>query len=365
MNKMGFGFLRLPEAGGVEGGYDWEKVSRMVDRFMEMGGQYFDTCYTYLNGMSERGIRECVVRRKPRGSFILAEKLPGYNCRQYADCQKFFEEELARCGVEYFDVLMLHWLNGENYAIAERYDEFRFLREKKAEGKARRIGFSYHDSASLLDEILTRHPEVDLVQLQINYLDWEAAGIESRKCYEVCVRHGKKVVVMEPCKGGTLAVVPPEAEAVLRSRHPDWSPAGWAMRFAQSLPEVEVVLSGMNDLSQVEENLRAVDPLDGDDLACLERVRAIIESETAVPCTGCRYCVGHCPKGIPIPDYFKMYNEICRYPGEGWKIRPTYAQAAKGQGRASDCIACRSCERHCPQRIPVADVMRDVAEKLE
>ena len=183
LNKLGFGFLRLPKK---DGELDWQTICSMVDEFMDGGGVFFDTCYTYLDGLSEAAIRKCVVERKPRHSFQLCEKLPGYLFKSYGDCRKFFDEELSRCGVEWFDNLMLHWLNDENYAIAEKYDEFRFLREKKAEGKAERIGFSYHGDAALLDRILSAHPEVDVVLMQLNYLDWESEGIQSRKCYETC-----------------------------------------------------------------------------------------------------------------------------------------------------------------------------------
>ena len=362
IHKLGFGFLRLPKRAQS---YDWDAVEQMVDLFLKRGGSYFDTCYTYLDGNSEEGIRRCVAKRKPRSAFQLAEKLPGYLCKSYDDCQRYFDEELQRCGVDYFDVFMLHWLNGKNYAIAEQLDEFRFLREKKAEGSAKRIGFSYHDRASLLDEILTAHPEVDLVQLQINYLDWESAGIESRKCYETCVRHGKRVIVMEPIKGGTLAQIPQTAEALLRAEHPDWTPADWALRFVQSLPEVEICLSGMNQLSQVETNTQSFAPLDAHALSCLAQVRDIIEQQTAVACTGCRYCVPHCPKHIAIPDCFKLLNELSRYPAEAWKIRPSYQQLVKTSAKASACISCRSCEKHCPQNLAISSYIRQVAEKME
>lgn len=358
MNKLGFGFLRLPKK---EDSYDWELLNAMTDWFMEQGGSYFDTCYTYLNGQSEEAIHRCVVSRKPRESFQLANKIPGYLCKSYSDCQKFFDEECRRCGVDYFDVLMLHWLNGENYKIAEKLDEFRFLREKKAEGKAKRIGFSYHDSADLLEEILTTHPEVDLVQLQINYLDWETAGIESRRCYEACVHHGKKVIVMEPVKGGTLAQIPDEAHSILRSMHPDWTPAQWALRFVQSLPDVEICLSGMNAMKQIEENMQQFSLLNREETELLLSIRSIINGKTKIPCTGCRYCESHCPREIAIPDYFKMYNEISRYPQDDWKIRPAYRHMALTRGSAADCIGCRSCEKFCPQRMPISERMKEVA----
>ena len=287
INKLGFGFLRLPKQGED---YDWKLLCDLVDAYMAQGGVYFDTCYTYLNGMSEEGIRRCVAERKERSSFQVAEKLPGYLCKTYEDCQKYFEEELKRCGVDYFDVYMLHWLNGDNYRIAEQLDQFRFLREQKEKGTAKRIGFSYHDDSALLEEILTAHPEVDLVQLQINYLDWDSAGIESRKCYETAVRHGKKVLVMEPVKGGTLASLPAEAEEMLRRVHPDWSPADWALRFVQSLAQVEICLSGMNAMEQVNANIAPFQPLTEEERQLLLDIRPIIVGKTAIGCTGCRYC---------------------------------------------------------------------------
>lgn len=362
INKLGFGFLRLPKCGKE---YDWETINSMVDAFMDGGGTFFDTCYTYLDGNSELGIRKCVVQRKERNSFRLCEKLPGYRFKSYEDCQKYFDETLARCGVEWFDVLMLHWLNAKNYSIAEEHDEFRFLREKKAEGLVKRIGFSYHGDAALLDRILTAHPEVDTVLIQLNYLDWESEGIQSRKCYETCVRHGKKVIVMEPVKGGTLANIPEEAEALLRAVHPGWTPAEWALRFVQSLPGVEVCLSGMNTMEQIKTNTRPFEPLSEDEIALLQKTAAIIRSKTAIDCTGCAYCVSHCPKQIPIPQYIRLYNEMVRYPGDDWKIAPTYNQLTLSCGSASECIGCRSCEKHCPQNLGIAEHMKIIAERFE
>ena len=361
-NKLGFGFLRLPKK---DGELDWQTICSMVDVFMDGGGVFFDTCYTYLNGLSEAAIRKCVVERKHRDSFHLCDKLPGYLFKSYEDCQKYFDEELSRCGVEWFDILMLHWLNDDNYAIAEKYDEFRFLREKKAEGKVKRIGFSYHGDAALLDRILTGHPEVDVVLMQLNYLDWESEGIQSRKCYETCLRHGKSVMVMEPVKGGTLAKLPEDAEAKLRAVHPNWTPSDWALRFVQSLPGVEIALSGMGTVEQVRANIRPFEPLTGEETALLADVAEIIRGKTAVGCTGCAYCVSHCPKQIPIPKYIKLYNEITRYPGDDWKIIPTYHQMVLSAGKASDCIGCHSCEKHCPQKLSVADHMKTIAKKFE
>ena len=361
INKLGFGFLRLPKNGGE---YDWESVCDMVDCFMDGGGTFFDTCYTYLDGMSEYGIRKCVVERKPRHSFQLCEKLPGYQFQSYEDGRRYFEEALVRCGVDFFDVLMLHWLNDKNYAIAEKYDEFRFLREKRAEGRAKRIGFSYHGDAALLDEILSTHPEVDAVLIQLNYLDWESEGIQSRRCYETCLRHGKSVLAMEPVKGGTLAKLPKEAEALLRARHPDWTAADWALRFVQSLSGVEICLSGMNAPEQVRANIRPFVPLTEEETRLLARAADVIKAETAVGCTGCGYCVSHCPQSLPIPQYIRLYNELRRYPGDDWKIAPVYKQQTLLNGGASVCLGCQSCEKYCPQSLPIAEHMRTIAERF-
>ena len=362
INKLGFGFLRLPKK---DGELDWQAICSMTDDFLDGGGVFFDTCYTYLDGLSEAAIRRCVVERNSRDSFQLCDKLPGYLFKSYGDCQNYFDIELERCGVEFFDVLMLHWLNDDNYAIAEKYDEFRFLREKKAEGKANRIGFSYHGDAALLDRILTTHPEVDVVLIQLNYLDWESEGIQSRKCYETCLRHRKSVMVMEPVKGGTLAKIPEEAEAKLRICHPDWTPSDWALRFVQSLPGVEVCLSGMGSVEQVQANIQPFDPLTEAEVNLLAQVAEIIRGKTAIGCTGCGYCVPHCPKQIPIPQYIRLYNEITRYPGDDWKILPTYHQMGCASSRASDCIGCHACEKHCPQRLTIAEHMKAIARKFE
>lgn len=362
MNKLGFGFLRLPKSGE---NIDYPLLNQMVDTFLSNGGTYFDTAYTYLDGKSEIAIRESLVNRHPRESFTLADKLPSWKVTSNGDCQQYFKEQLERCGVDYFDVYLLHWLNRDNYAICERYDEFFFLKKIKAEGKVGKIGFSYHDSAALLDEILNAHPEVDIVQLQINYLDWDSTAIEAGNCYQVAKKHGKAIVVMEPVKGGTLANLPSDAKAIFKKIHPNQSAASWALRFAQSLSQVEVVLSGMNTMEQMAENLRDVPPLSMEEQAAIHQATAIITAQTAISCTGCRYCESHCPKKIAIPDYFAMYNELRRYPGDDWKIQPGYDTLTTRHGKASDCISCKSCERHCPQHLPIADNLAQVAKAFD
>jgi len=366
MNKMGFGFLRLPRINPAdEKSTDYVLLEKMVDCFMAGGGRYFDTAYTYLGGESEHALRETVVRRYPRNSFEIADKLPGYKVRQPGDCERFFEEQLLRCGVEYFDVYMLHWLNRRNYRIACEQNEFAFLSRLKAGGRAKRIGFSYHDTAELLDEILTAHREVDVVQLQINYLDWESEAFQARACYETAVKHGKRVIVMEPVRGGLLAKLPEEAEKLLRTLDAEAEPARWALRFAQGLEDVEICLSGMSDLSQVEQNMRDVLPLNAEEHSALGKVGEIIRGATAVGCTGCRYCVEHCPAGIAIPDCFALYNEYFRSPDVGWKITPAYEQLVLRSAKASACIGCRACEANCPQKLTISEYMKKVAQAFD
>ena len=363
MNKTGFGFLRLPQIS--ENVVDFDALNPLVDRYLELGGKYFDTAFNYLNGQSEIAIRKSLVTRHPRDSYILADKLPGFLINSEQECKTYFMLQLMRCGVEYFDVYLLHWLNKENYAKAEAFDEFGFISRLKEEGKARKIGFSYHDSPELLEQILTAHPEVDIVQLQINYLDWESASVKARECYEIAVRHGKEVVVMEPVKGGSIASVPAEAEALMKSVRPDDSAASWAIRFAADLEQVSVVLSGMNAMEQVEDNMRDLPPLTEDERILLEKCADIIRVNTAIPCTGCGYCLAGCPKGIPIPKYFGLYNELSVKTDDDWKILPIYETLAKASSKASDCIGCRKCESSCPQKLKITEYLNDVARVME
>lgn len=365
MNKLGFGFLRLPmnEING-EKRIDMELTRRMVDRFIEMGGKYFDTAYTYLGGQSETTLREALVRRYPRDSYIIADKLPGYKAKTYEDCKRYFDEQLVRCGVEKFDVYLLHWLNRANYDICEKLDEFRFLRELKEKGLADRIGFSYHDGPELLDEILTKHPCVDIVQLQINYLDWLSPALRAGECYDVARKHGKRVVIMEPVKGGSLAKLPENAVKRLADASTD-SPARFALRFAQSLDNVDIVLSGMSELAQVDENMRDMPRISNAEHALALEIAEMLRSYIAVPCTGCAYCAAHCPKKIAIPEYFALYNEYARMPGEGWKMQHAYDENAQTRGRASECIECRQCEINCPQGLEISGLLKKVAKAFE
>ncbi len=314
MNKTGFGFLRLPHGSGGNKDIDYSLLNRMVDTFLARGGRYFDTAYTYLEGVSEEALRKSVVERYPRDAYLIADKLPAWNLKEPADCQRYFDEQLQRCGVDYFDYYLIHGLNQENYAVSQRCKAFGFLQRLKTEGKVRHIGFSYHDTAQLLDEILTAHPEVDFVQLQINYLDWDSPSIQSGACYEVACRHRKPVIIMEPVKGGMLAELPEKAAELLQTAHPDWSIPSWAIRFAQDLERVEVVLSGMNTMAQLEDNMQDMPALTKDEQALLNRAVQIICAQTAIGCTACNYCGPKCPRQIPISRIFALYNEYMRRP---------------------------------------------------
>lgn len=370
--KLGFGLMRLPLTDKTDAGaIDVEQVKQMVDAFLEKGFTYFDTAWMYCGFHSENAVKAALVDRHPRDSYTLATKLHAGFINSPEDRDKIFNAQLEKTGVTYFDYYLIHGIEAAMLPKYERLDCFRWLLDKKAEGLVKHAGFSFHGSAELLDEILTKHPEMEFVQLQLNYLDWESEWIQSRKCYEVAVKHKKPVIVMEPVKGGTLAKVPQEAEKLLREADPHMSVPSWAIRFAASLDNVMMVLSGMSSLEQLEDNMSYMEhfqPLTEAEKELTRKVADIINAQIAVPCTGCSYCTEGCPQKIAIPQYFSLYNEDMREDLEekGWTANFTQYEILTGKfGKAKDCVECGQCESVCPQHLPIMEKLKEVSKHYD
>ncbi|QTQ13615.1 aldo/keto reductase [Treponema parvum] len=368
--KLGFGFMRLPIKNSDDpASVDIEQVKIMVDRFLENGFTYFDTAWMYHSFTSEEVLREALVKRHSRNSFTVATKMPVMMIGSKEEQKQVFEKQTEKTGADYFDYYLLHCLNEANYERAVKYETFEFLSELKKEGRIRRLGFSYHDKPELLDRILSEHPETEFVQLQINYLDWESESVCSRKNYEVCIKHSKPVIVMEPVKGGTLVNLSDDVAGIFKKAAPDMSLASWSIRFAASLPNVDTVLSGMSDASQVEDNvsyMKNFQPLSDAEKALIDLAVQKIKKEISIPCTACRYCVDGCPKHIPIPDFFMLYNKDRQINRKKYARQQIYyTNLASGTAKASQCIVCKRCEKICPQKLPISDLLKDVAQVFE
>ena len=371
--KLGFGLMRTPLNDRTnDADVDIDQVCRMVDMFLERGFTYFDTAWMYNGFNSENVAKKALVERHDRDSFTLATKLHAgfFNSKEGRD--EILNAQLAKTGAGYFDYYLLHGIDSGCLSHFDKYDCYNWLQEKKKEGLIRHAGFSYHDTPELLDRILTDHPEMEFVQLQLNYLDWESEWIHARECHEVAVKHNKPVIVMEPVKGGTLANLPGEAADILKKADPAMSASSWAIRFAAGLENVMVVLSGMSNLEQMDDNTSYMSdfiPLTEDEKDICFKVADIINSQIAVPCTGCSYCTEGCPKKIPIPKYFSLYNENMRenMAEKGWTINySNYIHLCNaGFGKASDCISCGQCEGKCPQHLPIINTLKDVAKHFE
>jgi len=370
MKKLGFGFMRMPVTNkNDESSVDHEQTCAMVDYFLEKGFTYFDTAYVYHAQYSEIALRKALVERHPREKFILADKMPIFSVEGPDDYQKFFDEQLEKCGVEYFDYYLLHNISHLRYDNTVKWGGFEFMKKVKASGQAKHIGFSFHDTADVLDKVLTNHPEMDFVQLQINYLDWESPDIQSRLCYEVAKKHGKPVIVMEPVKGGSLAGVPDSAEKLLKDYDSNASVPSWAIRYCASLDDVIMVLSGMSDIEQIKDNTGYMEefiPLNETEKDMLAEVATIIKNTSIIPCTFCRYCSGKCPKNIPIHSYFSMYNQAKQF-NKLWFQKMYYRNLSTqdNTGSASDCTKCGKCKKHCPQNINIPKYLKEVESLLK
>lgn len=362
MKNFGFGCMRLPMK---DGQVDYQEFSRMVDKFLEEGFNYFDTARGYLDGKSEIALRECLTKRYPRDRYILTNKLTTTFFNKEEDIRPFFESQLASCGVEYFDYYLMHAQNAEFYKKYTACRAYEIAQELKAEGKVRHVGLSFHDKASVLDQILTEHPEMEVVQIQFNYVDYEDAGIESRLCYEVCRKHGKPVIVMEPVKGGNLINLPDKARAVLDELE-GGSYASYAIRFAASFEGMMMVLSGMSNLEQLQDNIsymKDFKPLTDREFQAVAKVREIFREQNLIPCTACQYCVAGCPKHISIPDLFACLNGKRNF--KNWNGAWYYMVHTLEKGKASDCIECGKCEKACPQHLEIRKLLKEVAAEFD
>ncbi len=362
-SKLGFGLMRLPK--DENGVIDQTQVQTMVYLFMHNGFTYFDTAYAYAG--SENAIREALVKRYPRDTFTLADKLPAWKLKGPEDVERVFQESMEAAGVDYFDFYLLHSVEEKHLPTYEKYNTFDFLKEMKAKGKIRHIGFSYHDGPELLEQILTRHPELEFVQLQLNYLDWENEVIQAKRNYEAARRFGKPVVVMEPIKGGTLAVLPPEAEAIRKQTIPHTTPSSLALRFLAEKEGVMTILSGMSNGEQMKENtatMRNASPLTETESKAVAAITRSILSADTIPCTKCRYCVAGCPMHIAIPDLFTAYNSQRLY-GEHARYQTYYNKFSSLGNPASACVACGQCEGVCPQHLSIVSLLKTVSEAFD
>ena len=367
MPKIGFGLMRLPETDGV---IDIDKVCKMVDAYMDAGFNYFDTAYVYHGGNSEKAVKEAIVKRYPRDSFTIATKLPAWSIHSFEDRDKIFNEQLERCGVDYFDYYLLHSIeDGNNYDTYVKYDCFNWGIQKREEGKIRHLGFSYHGTPELLVKIVDSHPEIEFVQIQLNYADWDDKIVHSGELYQILAERNIPIIVMEPCKGGKLANHDEECTEILKSVRPDKSIASWAFRYVASLPGIATILSGMTTQEQMEDNMNTFknfEPLSDEEKAAIDKVVEAMFRVEQIGCTACRYCVDGCPMSISIPDIISAINTKRKFPGD---MRPQFFYnglvGRDGNGKASDCIGCGQCEGVCPQHLPIIEILKEGVEKFE
>lgn len=360
--KLAFGCMRLPMK---EGKVDEPQFCQMVDRFIGEGFHYFDTAHGYLDGQSEMAIRACLTSRYPREAYLLTNKLTDSYFKTQEDIRPFFENQLKWCGVEYFDFYLMHAQSAGNYEQFKRCKAYETAFALKGEGKIRHVGISFHDTAEVLEQILTDYPEIEVVQIQFNYLDYDDPAVQGRKVYEVCRKHHKPVLVMEPVKGGNLVNLPEDAKKVLNDLN-GGSPASYAIRFAAGFEGMLCVLSGMSSIEQLEDNIsymKDFKPLNETELSAVHKVVDILHSKKLIPCTACRYCVAGCPQKISIPDLFSCMNT--KELTHDWNADFYYGIHTEQGGKASSCIGCGKCEKICPQHLPIRKLLQDVAKTFE
>ena len=364
--NFGFGCMRLPMN---DARVNYEEFNEMIDSFINAGFNYFDTAHGYLNGESEIAIGDCLAKRYERNKFLLTNKLTDPYYKKQEDIKPFIESQLKTCGVDYFDFYLMHAQNRDNYKKFKECKAYETAYKFKEEGLIKHFGISFHDNAETLDMILTEHPEVEIVQIQLNYVDYYDTSVDSKRVYEVCEKHNKPVIVMEPVKGGNLVNLPDEADKILRDLN-GGSNASYAVRYAASFPNIAMVISGMSNMEQMIDNISSMQdfkPLTDDERAAISKVSAIFNNLNLIPCTGCKYCIeeNHCPKEILIPDVFAAMNSFETF--KNWNASFYYNNVvtADGHGKASDCIKCGMCEKVCPQHLEIRELLGKSAETLE
>ena len=370
-NMFGFGCMRLPLLDkNDKTSFDYKLIEEMFDVYLSRGYTYFDTAYVYHNYEGEKAIKKALVDRHNRKAFEIATKLPlrDFNTKEEMDI--LFNEQLSNLGVTYFDYYLLHNMGSNVYKKCDELDAFGFVYNKKKLGKVKHVGMSFHDTPELLDEILTKHGDkIDFVQLQINYLDWNSSTVQSRECLDICLKHMKPVTVMEPCKGGTLVNVSDDVKKLFKDYNYNASIASWAFRFCLSKQGVARVLSGMNSMEQLLDNLDTIDNftrLNEEEYKVLDKAVDLLNNNIVIPCTGCSYCTKGCPINMPIPSYFALYNQKKALTGEFSSQFSYYNNMINASfPRANECLNCGQCENACPQHIEIRKLLKDVSEEFD